>query len=421
MAKSLNFRRVFQLLLRVENIPLRQDYITKTFENMMKSKNVFRVLFWIVLVGLGFYFGNSWQAAQQPKSDQQLNQSPTAKAVSIANKNEREETANTITPGLSSSERATIQLFENAAPSVCFITTTNLRRDFLSRNVMEIPRGTGSGFVWDGDGHIITNYHVIQGADRAQVTLGDRTTWKAELVGIAPEKDLAVLKIDAPADKLVPIPVGKSDNLRVGQSVYAIGNPFGLDQTLTTGIVSALGREIESVSGAPIRDVIQTDAAINPGNSGGPLLDSSGRLIGVNTAIYSPSGASAGIGFSIPVDAVSWVIPELIAYGKIKRPSLGVELARPQIMERLGIEGALIIDVIRNSAADRAGLRPTMRNKFGGIELGDIIVGINGDEIKSNSEILLALEKYQPGDEVSLKVLREKQEIEVPLKLDQSR
>ena len=384
---------------------------------MAKGKDQLRFLFWLLLVSIGFFIGKKWQQSiiSPPIEVRQSNKKP-AKAIQISSKEERETLL-----GFNNSERATIQLFEKSAPSVCFITTSNFRRDFLSRNVMEIPRGTGSGFVWDTKGHIITNYHVIQGADRAQVTLSDRKTYQAELIGIAPEKDLAVLKIDAPVSVLIPIPVGRSNNLQVGQSVFAIGNPFGLDQTLTTGIVSALGREIESVSGAPIRDVIQTDAAINPGNSGGPLLDSSGRLIGVNTAIYSPSGASAGIGFSIPVDAVSWVIPELIAYGKIKRPSLGVELARQQITERLGIEGALIIDVIRNSGAEKAGVRPTMRNRRGGIELGDIIIGIDQEEITNNDEVLLALEKYQAGEKIVLTVLRDEQKIELFLRLDENK
>jgi S1-C subfamily serine protease len=221
---------------------------------------------------------------------------------------------------LTDDERETIALFEQASPSVVYITSLSVRRDLFTLNVLEIPQGTGSGFVWDDAGHIVTNFHVIQNADRAQVTLADRSTWVAELVGVAPAKDLAVLRIDAPAAKLRPLPVGSSEDLRVGQTVLAIGDPFGLDQTLTTGVISALGREIESVAQIPIRDVIQTDAAINPGNSGGPLLDSSGRLIGVNAAIYSPSGAYAGIGFSIPVDTVKWVVPELIEHGELRRP-----------------------------------------------------------------------------------------------------
>jgi S1-C subfamily serine protease len=215
--------------------------------------------------------------------------------------------------------------------------------------------------------------------------------------------------------------VGTSDNLQVGQSVFAIGNPFGLDQTLTTGIVSALGREIESVAGIPIRDVIQTDAAINPGNSGGPLLDSSGRLIGVNTAIYSPSGASAGIGFSIPVDVVSWVVPELIEYGRLKRPTLGVELARPQILQRLGLEGALVIDVIKGSGAEQAGIRPTMRDQDGSIVLGDVIIGIDGDPVNSANDLILILEKYEPGDIVAVDLIRDKERLTVELRLDPAR
>ena len=223
---------------------------------------------------------------------------------------------------VSTTEEATIKLFEEAAPSVVNITTTAVQQDYWSRNVYEIPAGTGTGFVWDNQGHIVTNYHVIKDAYKAKVIMSDQTTYDAEVVGYESSKDLAVLRIKPKTD-LKPLPIGTSHDLKVGQSVFAIGNPFGLDQTLTTGIVSALGREIESVGGVPIRDVIQTDAAINPGNSGGPLLDISGRLIGVNTAIYSPSGAYAGIGFSIPVDVVKWVVPDLVKYGKLERPVLG--------------------------------------------------------------------------------------------------
>ncbi len=214
-------------------------------------------------------------------------------------------------------EKSTISLFKQASPSVVHITAITVQRDFFSLNLYQIPEGTGSGFVWDTNGNIITNFHVIQNADAAQVTLADQSAWKARRVGAAPDKDLAVLRIDAPANRLKAIPLGTSKDLQVGQRVFAIGNPFGLDQSLTTGVISALGREIESVTRRPIQGVIQTDAAINPGNSGGPLLDSAGRLIGVNTAIYSPSGGSAGIGFAIPADTVNRIVPELIRYGKI--------------------------------------------------------------------------------------------------------
>jgi S1-C subfamily serine protease len=208
-------------------------------------------------------------------------------------------------------EQSIIDIHKKSAPSVVHITSLTVRRD-ASRNVYQVPEGTGSGIVWDKKGHIVTNYHVIRGANAAKVTLADGSEWSANLVDIAPEKDIAVLSIDAGKDKLTPIDIGSSNNLQVGQIVFAIGNPFGLDHTLTMGIISALHREIESQAREEIKDVIQTDAAINPGNSGGPLIDSAGRLIGINTAIYSPSGASAGIGFAIPVDEVNQTVTKLI-------------------------------------------------------------------------------------------------------------
>jgi S1-C subfamily serine protease len=370
-----------------------------------------RIMTSLLLVVAGFAGGIAWHNSTHPS--QQANGAAGGRSDNAT----IDETMPMDTQ-LNEAELATIKLFEAAAPSVCYITTTNVGYDFFSRNATEIPAGSGSGFVWDSKGHIVTNYHVIQNADRATVTLADRSTWTARLVGRAPEKDLAVLLIEAPAKSLRPIPLGISENLRVGQSVYAIGNPFGLDQTLTTGIVSALGREIQSGAGIPIRDVIQTDAAINPGNSGGPLLNSSGRLIGVNTAIYSPSGASAGIGFSIPVDVVNWVVPELIRYGKIMRPSLGIEFARQSFVQRLGLSGALVIDVLRGEAADRAGIRPTLRERNGAIRLGDVITGIDNHDINSYSDIVLVLEKYQPGAKVKLKILRDNKEIQVNLTLD---
>lgn len=387
----------------------------------MKNSSPFRILLWAILLAAGFMAGTAWNNKFQQNAAPQLpsDESPL-------NTRDGEDTSNTTTktpmpPGLTETEKSTIRLFENSAPSVAYITTSRLRQDYWTRNVMEIPQGSGSGFVWDKNGHVITNYHVIQGADRAQVTLSDRTTWDAELVGFAPEKDLAVLKITAPRNALRPIPVGQSENLLVGQNVFAIGNPFGLDQTLTTGIISAVGREIKSVSGIPIRDVIQTDAAINPGNSGGPLLNSSGELIGVNTAIYSPSGASAGIGFSIPVDVVKWVVPDLIRYGKINRPTLGIELASVQATQRLGLEGALIIHTMEGGPAERAGLQPTYRDRSGRIRLGDAIVAINGEKVKSGNELILILEKYKAGDVVRLKILRDGKEVEVEVKLDSSK
>jgi S1-C subfamily serine protease len=318
---------------------------------------------------------------------------------------------------LTDSEGQLNALFEEASPSVVFITSVALRRDFFRFNVMEIPQGTGSGFVWDDRGNIVTNYHVISEADVAEVTLADGTTWKASLVGTAREKDLAVLHIEAPRDSLRPIAIGSSHDLKVGQTVLAIGNPFGYDQSLTTGIVSAIGREIVSPDGIPIRDVIQTDAAINPGNSGGPLLDSAGRLIAVNTAIVSPSGAYAGIGFAIPVDTVSWVVPQLIAYGKIQRPSLGVELASDHVVRRAGIAGAVVIAVEPGSSAERAGIKPAYRDRRGRVVVGDVIVAIDGEPIRTGGELGLALEKRRENDTVVVTLDREGREEDVKVTL----
>jgi S1-C subfamily serine protease len=304
-------------------------------------------------------------------------------------------------------EKATIALFKQASPSVVNITAIGVERDMFTLNLYQIPQGTGSGFVWDSTGNIITNFHVIQNADAAQVTLADQSNWKARVVGVAPDKDIAVLKIDAPAGKLQPIPIGASKDLQVGQSVFAIGNPFGLDQTLTTGVISALNREIESVTRRPIQGVIQSDAAINPGNSGGPLLDSAGRLIGVNTAIYSPSGTSAGIGFAIPVDTVNRIVPELIRSGKITRPGMGIQVADEQIAQRLGVKGIVVVDVLRGSAADRAGIQPARRDAQGRVRLGDVITAIDGRKVESPNELFLVLEKYKVGDAINVISMRD--------------
>ena len=318
---------------------------------------------------------------------------------------------------LTTAEKNLTALFEEATPSVVYITSVVLRRDFFRFNVMEIPSGTGTGFVWDDRGSIVTNFHVIKDASRAEVTLADGSTWEAKLVGYAREKDLAVLHIDAPRSRLQSIRIGTSSDLKVGQSVLAIGNPFGFDQTLTTGIVSALGREIESTDGVPIRDVIQTDAAINPGNSGGPLLDSAGRLIGVNTAIVSPSGGYAGVGFAIPVDTVNWVVPQLIAHGRVQRPTMGVELASDHIARRSGIEGAVVTKVIEGSSADRAGIRPVYRDRRGRVRVGDVIVAVNEEPIRSGGELGLILEGFGEGDIVTVTVMREGEEKNLRVKL----
>lgn len=378
--------------------------------------NLLRVaLLFLVLLG-GFVAGKSWTEKAQVSSKSYLSQEENQKVVTGTM--EAQERATLPPTDLAAAEKSTIRLFERATPSVVYITTSNFQRSYYSRDAMEVPRGSGSGFIWDLNGHIITNYHVIQGAERFQVTLADQTTYDAELVGEAPSKDLAVLRIKAPRQKLSPLPTGNSSSLKVGQYTFAIGTPFGLDQTLTTGIISALGREIKSVAGIPIEGVIQTDAAINPGNSGGPLLDSSGKLIGVNTAIYSPSGASAGIGFSIPVDAVKWIVPDLIEYGSLQRPTLGVALAPTQFTERMQIDGALVVNVIEGTAADRAGIQPTYRDRSGRLHYGDIIKGINGEKIGSQNDLLLTLEQYKVGDKIRVTVERDGDSYDLPLILD---
>lgn len=318
---------------------------------------------------------------------------------------------------LASEEKSNIELFRLSSPSVVYITRLAMRRDRFSLNLFEIPQGTGSGFVWNDQGHVITNFHVIQGASALRVTLADNSEWDARVVGRAPDQDLAVLFINAPRDRLKPIAIGQSANLQVGQRVFAIGNPFGLDQTLTTGIISALGREINGVSGRKISGVIQTDAAINPGNSGGPLLDSAGRLIGVNTAIFSPSGSNAGIGFAVPVDTVNRVVPQLLRHGRVIRPGLGIHVADRRTAERFGVRGVLIIRVQKGSAAEGAGMRGTGRNREGRLVLGDVIVGVGEHSITSLNDLLDALDAHKVGDIVEVHMMRDGSRMSVSVKL----
>ena len=326
---------------------------------------------------------------------------------------------------LAAEEQATIELFKQSAPSVVFITTVGRGYDWSMRPV-EIKEGTGSGFIWDDAGDVVTNFHVIQSVLRngggADVTLSNHRNYRARLVGAAPEFDLAVLRIDAPKAELTPILIGSSADLQVGQRVFAIGNPFGLDQTLTTGIVSATGRTIPGVAGNNIEDVIQTDAAINPGNSGGPLLDSAGRLIGVNTAIYSQSGSSAGIGFAVPVDTVNRVVPQLIKSGRIVRPRLGVSLVEDRtsapLLRRMGVQGPMIFRVIPDSAAARAGLRGLDSDEGGNLIPGDVILEVEGRPVRDTAELFTALGRHSVGDRVTLTVHRVDATIKVPITLD---
>ncbi|KAL3526419.1 hypothetical protein ACH5RR_011075 [Cinchona calisaya] len=320
---------------------------------------------------------------------------------------------------LQTDELATVRLFRENTPSVVYITNLAAKQDAFTLDIFEVPQGSGSGFVWDKQGHIVTNYHVIRGASDLRVTLADQSTYDARVVGFDQDKDVAVLRIDAPKDKLRPIPIGVSADLLVGQKVFAIGNPFGLDHTLTTGVISGLRREISSAAtGRPIQDVIQTDAAINPGNSGGPLLDSSGSLIGINTAIYSPSGASSGVGFSIPVDTVSGIVDQLVKFGKVTRPILGIKFAPDQSVEQLGVSGVLVLDAPPNGPAGKAGLKPTKRDSYGRLILGDIITSVDGKKVSNGSDLYRILDQCKVDEKVIVEVLRGDHIEKIPVTLE---
>lgn len=316
-------------------------------------------------------------------------------------------------------ERNTISVFQEVAPSVVFITSKALRQGFFFTDTYEVPAGSGSGFIWDNQGHIVTNNHVVEQASALTVTLSDNSSYEAEIVGTEASKDIAVLRIKVSSSKLRPVRAGSLTNLQVGQKVVAIGNPFGLDQTLTTGVVSALGREIKANNGRTIQDVIQTDAAINPGNSGGPLLDSRGQLIGMNTAIISPSGSSAGIGFAVPVSTVNRIVPQLIKFGHVSRPGLGIQVISDAAARRAGIEGVIIGEVTRGSAAAKAGLRGVQRTRFGETYVGDVIVGINDKPVRNFGELGDVLEQYKVGDTVNVKILRDGESKSVRVQLQQ--
>jgi len=331
-------------------------------------------------------------------------------------------TPKAITPRgeLSSLEQSNIELFEKSKDSVVFITTQEQVVDYWSRSVMDVQKGSGSGFIWDKFGHIVTNYHVIEGASSATIRLSNGADYQASLVGADPSHDLAVLKIDASSLSLKPMPIGESKGLKVGQMVYAIGNPFGLDWTMTTGIISALNRVIDGVDGSKIKEAIQTDASINPGNSGGPLLDSARRVIGVNTSIYSPSGASAGIGFAIPIDLVNKVATQLIAYGKYIRPTLGIDVDERMnklLNQRYGIEGIVVLGVQKGSGADHANLEPAKIYRDGSISLGDVIVKIDNDKVGSIIELNEALDTKNNEDRIKVTLLRKEQLIVIELQL----
>jgi S1-C subfamily serine protease len=321
---------------------------------------------------------------------------------------------------LTAEEKSNITIFEASKGSVVYISTSERIVDYWTRNVMTVPRGTGSGFIWDEAGHVVTNLHVVAGAASANVRLSDGRDYPASLVGASSAHDIAVLKITIPTNPPAPIPVGSSQDLQVGQKVFAIGNPFGLDWTLTTGIVSALDRSLTGDDGGVIQHLVQTDAAINPGNSGGPLLDSAGRLIGINTAIYSPSGGSAGVGFAVPVDTVNRVVPQLIATGHYAPPSLGVEtddLLSRVIARQLGVVGVAVVRVPAGSAGARAGLRGVRNGGRGTVIPGDVIVAVDGKKVDSVARMLAYLDDYKSGAAVRLSVWREGKTVEVTVTL----
>jgi S1-C subfamily serine protease len=319
-------------------------------------------------------------------------------------------------------ERNTIRLFERAAPSVVFVVNRGIQRDMFSWRTAEYLRGTGSGFVWDRDGHVVTNYHVIQGASSVSVLI-DNQEYPARVLGAEPKRDIAVLAIEAGARKsdLRPVALGGDDRLRVGQHVLAIGSPFGLERTLTTGVISALGRDIVGVGGVTIPDMIQTDASINPGNSGGPLLDSAGRLIGMNTMIYSNTGSSAGIGFAVPLRFIRRIVPQIITNGRTITADLGVRYFDDDVARRLGIEGVLVRAVVPDSGAEAAGMRGTRQGRNGRILLGDVIVGIGvGNDqrrVRDYDELYNALDEHQPGDEITVQVERDGQRQKLRVRL----
>ncbi|MET0592145.1 MAG: trypsin-like peptidase domain-containing protein [Polyangiaceae bacterium] len=312
-------------------------------------------------------------------------------------------------------ERNTIGVFRAAAKSTVFVTEKQVVVDYFRGQALEVPAGSGTGFVWDKEGHVVTNFHVVKDARSLTVTLDDGRILVARVVGVEPRKDIAVLQIDVPADQLVPIQLPeKGQPLEVGQKAVAIGNPFGLDHTLTTGVVSALGREVQGIGGVSIRDMIQTDAAINPGNSGGPLLDSGGRLLGMNTMIFSRSGSSAGIGFAVPASTVMRVVPQIIRTGRAEQVGLGIQIDPEQRLERrAGIEGVIVLSVKAGGPAAKAGLEGVEQG-VNGIRLGDVIVAIDADRIRNYDDLYNSLDKHRAGDKIELTVVRSGKTRKVP-------
>lgn len=311
-------------------------------------------------------------------------------------------------------EKNNIKIYNRVVPSVVNVSTFQKERTW-EYGMVEVPRGAGSGIVWDSDGHIITNFHVVANALRrrrrgAMVTVSffmNKAQYEAEYVGGAPNKDIAVIKLKKRPPRLIPIQLGTSFGLQVGQAAIAIGNPFGLDHTMTSGIISATGRQFRSIGGANIRNAIQTDADINPGNSGGPLVDTSGKLIGMNTMIVSRSGSSAGLGFAIPVDTIKRIVTEIIRYGEVKRPGLGITLVPNHIKGQFEIKKGIVVgSVQRGGPAEVAGIRGMKQDGWGRIYLGDVITKIDNREVNSFDDVYHVLENYKIGQKVSITYIR---------------
>jgi S1-C subfamily serine protease len=321
---------------------------------------------------------------------------------------------------LAQDEQNAIEVYRTISPSVVFVTSVQVQknRSLFRFSALEVEKDAGSGFVWDPNGYIVTNYHVVENSEAVQVTLGDQSVWKALRVGTDPDKDIAVIKIDAPRELLPPIPIGTSRDLEVGQRVYAVGNPFGYDQTLTAGIISGLGREITGASNRPIRGVIQTDAPINPGNSGGPLLDSAGRVVGMNTAILSPTGAYAGIGFAVPIDCINRIVPEIIRGETTPKPNLGIKTAADHLVRRLGLDGVLILTIAPNTTAEKAGLRETGRNENGKLVLGDLITAVDDEPVHTTDDLYRIIDQHKVGETVKITIMRDGKKRDIEVKLE---
>lgn len=323
-------------------------------------------------------------------------------------------------PAQVTDEQNSIEVYKTLSPGVAFISTTSYTQDFWGG--VEEGQGTGSGSVIDTQGHILTNNHVIEGASKLTVSFGGDKVYPAKVIGRDPDTDLAVIKIDPPPSGLTVVPLGDSDKLSVGQKVLAIGNPFGLDRTLTTGIISGLQRPIRARNNRPIDAAIQTDASINPGNSGGPLLDKFGRMIGINSQILSPAGGSVGVGFAIPVNMAKRVIPQLIQFGEVRRPKLGVDSYDVKKVLEQGVQlpleaGLLVRRVIPGSAAANAGIRGLSQDQSGDVVIGDIITAINGEKIDNQDDLYRQLDKYKVGDTVQVEVFRDNRKLTVPVRL----